>query len=338
MSRYSLWLRSYNEKRNIILEKLRKYKEKVSEIKKMLSTEKFILPVFEYKGDINSLKMCFVDGGQGIDELLGCVTYYIRASGLFLHQKKKFFLRASDFGILEYEDNTNDRIELLRSIMEIEIAEKCIQEYSPGYVFLDGSLHVNFSKREIPCEEYKIFRKKFFRLLKNAYENGVHLCGISEDSRSRLLVNNLESRYGIKFPSFMTDSSMLKFFTGSERFVTKEFTPEPKFNFENSNGIKPVNFPTVYLQPNAFSNPLRIDVPSWEKNLPEIISIIVKLSKGSKWYGYPYPLYLAHLDAKIENKQAEWNTLQIAHYVLRNDPEIYDAILKEKRRKLRPRG
>lgn len=338
MSRYSLWLQSYNSKKNSILEKLKKYKEKINEIKTMLSAKKFIMPVFEYHKDLNSLKMFFVDGGQGIDELLGCVTYYIRASGLFLYQKKKFFLRASDFGILEYDDNTNDRIELLRSIMEIEIADRCIQKYSPEYVFLDGSLYVNSSKREISCEEYKIFRKKFFRLLKNAYDKKVHLCGISEDSRSRLLINNLENKYGIKFPSFMTDSSMLKFFSGSEKFVTKEFTPEPKFNFENSNEIKNVNFPTVYLQPNAFSNPLRIDVPNWEKNFQEIISIIVKLSKGSKWYGYPYPLYLVHLDAKIENKQAEWNTLQIAHYVLRNDPEIYDAILKEKRRKLRPKG
>jgi len=279
--------------------------------------------------------MCFVDGGEGIEDLLGCSVYYIRASGLLLHKKRKIFVRDSDLGIMRHDDDTKERIELLRSIMEIGIAEKCIQEYSPEYLFLDGSLYVNSNKREISCPEYEIFKKKFSRLLKKSYENKIHLCGISEDSKSRLLMNHLESKHGLKFPSFMTDSSILKFFAGDKKFVTKKFIPEFKFNLQNNSHA--INFPTVYLQPTPLSNPLRIDFPNWEKEIDKIVGIIAALSKGSRWYGYPYPLYLVHLDAKIEKKQSEWSTLQIMSKITKDAPEMYESIFRKNRRASRPK-
>jgi len=334
MSRYSLWLKKYDDKKKTILEDLNRYKKSIQEIQEKLSIEELIFPVSEYEKPTESLNMCFVDGGEGLEELLGCAIYYIRASGLLLHQKKEKFVRDSDLGILRHDENTKERVELLRAIMEIDIAERCILEHAPEYVFLDGSLYVNSSKREVQCPEYEIFRKKFSRLLKLSQERKIHLCGISEDSQSRLLMNHLVSKHDIKFPSFMTDSSMLKFFAGDKKFVTKEFVPESKFQFQNNSHA--INFPTVYLQPTRVSNPLRIDVPGWEKKFPEIISLIAALSKGSRWYGYPCPLYLVHLDAKIEKKQSEWNTLQIVHHISRDDPKMYDAIFRKNRRASRP--
>jgi len=73
------------------------------------------------------------------------------------------------------------------------------------------------------------------------------------------------------------------------------------------------------------SNPLRIDVPDWEKDFDGIIRLILQLSRGSKQYGYPMPLYLAHLDARIEQKHAEWSTTQLIHYLSKNDPELYET-------------
>jgi len=336
---YALWLKKYEEKRKNILENLKRYKKEINDIKSKLTDEKIISDVPEYddKNDIKLRKLCFVDGGEGVEELLGCVIYYIRASALFLHYKNEKFVRNLDVGILKYDDNTKERVELLRGIMEFDVAEKCIKENSPEYVFLDGSLYVNSKKREVECKEYGIFMKKFSRLLRLCKDRNIHLCGISEDSQSRLLINYLSFKRDIKFPSFMTDSTMLKIFAGNRKFVTKEFVPESKFEFQNNSQL--VKFPTIYLQPTPLSNPLRIDIPNWEKKkFKEIISIIVKLSRGSKWYGYPYPLYLVHLDAKIEKKQTEWNTRQIIHHITKDDPELYDTIFKKKRRSVRPEG
>lgn len=342
-SYYSIWLEKYKTKCKRILKDLSEYKKEVADIKKKIFENDLILPINVINEELNE-KLCFVDGGEGIEELFGGVIYFIRASGLIFSEENEKFVRDLDIGILNYDDYTKERVELLRAIMELDVAEKCIQEHSPEFLFLDGSLYVNSSKREIPCEEFQIYRKKFFRLLKLSKAEEVHLCGISEDSRSRLLLNHLSLKHKVKFPKFMTDSSVLRMLAKNKEFVTKEFFPEQKFEFnsesleenreKNSNTIK---FPTLYIQPTSLSNPLRVDVPNWEKRIDKIISLIVKLSKGSKKFGYPYPLYLVHLDAKIEKKHSNWSTMQIIHHIFKNDPELYDAILREKRRGMRPK-
>jgi hypothetical protein len=325
------------------------YKKDIEKIKKEIAVEKnLILPLPDFEKTQHREKLCFIDGGEGIEELLGGVIYFIRASGLLLKESKhEKFVRDLDIGLLNYDDHTKERVEFLRAIMEFDIAMKCIKEHSPEYVFLDGSLYVNASKREIPCKEFQVYRKKFLRLLKLSKSKGVRLCGVSEDSRSRLLLHYLSSKYNIKFPKFMTDSGVLRILAGNKKFMTSVFIPKSKFEFNNSGeeekekkSSKAIYFPTLYIQPTPFSNPLRIDVPSWDEgdNFIDIISLIVKLSKGSKWYGYPTPLYLVHLDAKIEKKQIEWCSKQIIHHITREDEGLYDTILRSKRRSVRPGG
>lgn len=338
MRHYSLWLDRYKSRRDQILRNLKAYKDEVNLIKKIISDKKLILPLNETSADITE-RMCFVDGGEGITELLGASVYFIRASGLILDKigntPKEEFIRDLDIDMIDYDEHTKERVEFLRSAMEFDVAMRCIEGYNPGYIFIDGSLYVNSGKRPVECSEYHLYRKKFSRLLKLCKNKEIHIVGVSEDSQSRLFINYLSMKYGIKFPRFMTDSSILRLISKNTKFRTIEFTPQPIFE---SDSPLTISFPTVYIQPTSLSNPLRIDVPDWEQDFNGIIDLIVKLSKGSKQYGYPLPLYLAHLDARIEEKQTEWSTKQIIHHISREDPELYDTILRERRRGFRPKS
>lgn len=340
MRHYSIWIDRYNKKRESLLNDLKGYKKGVDSINGAISDKNLILPLDKTKPEIKA-RMCFIDGGEGIRELLGAAIYFIRASGLILDRRKEGidekFVRDLDMGILDYDDYTKERVELLRGAMESDVAIRCIKEHDPEYVFIDGSLYVNSRKRPVDCEEYNIYRKKFVRLLKLCKEKKAHIVGVSEDSRSRLFMNYLSMKYHIEFPRFMTDSSILRLLTKNTCYRTVEFTPQSKFEAEDKlNSTLTASFPTAYIQPTKLSNPLRVDVPDWEHEFSEVIRLIVQLSKGSKQYGYPMPLYLAHLDARIEQKHADWSTTQLIHYISKNDPELYDTILKERRRSYRP--
>jgi len=233
--------------------------------------------------------------------------------------------------VIEYDDHTKEKVELLRGAMEFSTAIECIEKHKPEYLFIDGSLYVNSTRKAIECPEYEIYRKKFSRLLRLSRENLIRLVGVSEDSKSKLFGNYLSAEYGVKFPRFMTDSSILKILAGNRKYRTIEFKPMQKFESDLT-----VSFPTAYLQPTPLSNPLRIDVPDWEQDFDQVISLIAELSKGSRHYGYPIPLYLVHLDARIESKQLEWSTNQLIHYISKSELGLYETILQKTRRAFRP--
>lgn len=341
MNHYSIWLEKYAGNRESLLGSLKEHKQAIESLKGAVADKNLVLPL-DTNGcyEINA-RMCFVDGGEGIRELLGAAIYFIRASGLLLErtggQQKEKFIRDLDMNILEYDDYTKDRVDFLRSMMEFDVAEKCVEEHSPEYLFIDGSLYVNFRKRPVDCEEYNLCRKKFVRLLKLCRKRGTHIIGVSEDSRSRLFISHLSGKYNIRFPRFLTDAAVLRMLAGNSRFRSMIFTPQARIEAEDdTNGSFSVSFPTVYIQPTEVSNPLRIDVPDWETEFDNIIRLIVQLSKGSKQYGYPMPLYLAHLDARIEQKHADWSTNQLIHYLSKHDPDLYESVLRERRHARRP--
>lgn len=334
-SRYSLWLEKYKKNKSTILRDLKNCQKGVEKLKDIIpQEEELLLPIPNFQSQQQS--SCFVDGGEGIEELLGGVIYFIRASGLLWEKLKggrvkQKFIRNLDLGILKYDDYAKERVEFLRAGLEIDIAMRCLEEYSPHYLFLDGSLEVNSNSKKILGQEGEVYRKKFSRLLRVAKSKGVRLCGISEDSHSRLFLRHLSHKYAVKFPPFMTDCSFLKMLAGNKKFMTPSFLP--------GFSLASANFSTLYLQPTPLSTPLRIDVPPWEAaNFPEIVSFVTQLSQGSKNYGYPLPLYLVHLDAKIGKKQSLWSTKQIIHHIFKDDPQLYDSVLREKRRDLRPKG
>jgi hypothetical protein len=339
MGHFSVWLDRYEGCRDRISDDLRNYKAQIDSVRDKISDRGLILPLKTPEKEINA-RMCFVDGGEGIRELLGAAIYFIRASGLVMDKSsrgKEKFVRDLDIDIIDYDEYTKERVELLRGAMEFDVALKCAEDHSPEYLFLDGSLYVNSRKKPIECEEYPVYRKKFVRLLKLCKKNSIHVLGVSEDSKSRLFANYLAIKYDIKFPRFMTDSCILRILKKNDVYRTVEFTPQSRFESDDKlTSTLIASFPTVYVQPTQLSSPLRVDVPDWERDFDKIISLIVQLSKGSKQYGYPLPLYLVHLDARIKKKHADWCAQQLIHYISRKDIDLYNSILHETRRGLRP--
>jgi len=336
-----MWLKQYRGCRDRILMELRNYRAEIDAVKDKIKEKNLIIEL-EPDDKISGGLMCFVDGGEGIREVLGATIYIIKASALVLEKKdgklgKERFVREVDMGLLDYGEHTKERIELLRSAMEFDTAIKALEQHNPTHLFIDGSLHVCSRRRPVECDEYLIYRKKYIRLLKKCRQDKIHVVGVSEDSKSKLFINYLSTKYDIRIPRFMTDSSILKMLSESARYRTVEFTPCSRFAPESGiNSSLISSFPTVYMQPTYMSNPLRIDVPAWEGDFSGIYSLVLELCQGSRSYGYPLPMYLAHLDARVDKKQAEWSTKQLLHHLSREEPSLMDSILCKTRRDRRP--
>ncbi|MFH1403507.1 MAG: DNA double-strand break repair nuclease NurA [Candidatus Altiarchaeota archaeon] len=341
MRHYSLWMDKYSLRRKQITDKFDELRGKVSEIRMKIPEEDLFCRL-DYADEDKKHRMAFIDGGEGIRELMGVGIYFIRASGLLLttnngSDEGELFERDLDLNMIDYDENLKDRVELLREGMEFDVALQCAKKHRPEYVFLDGSLYVKARRQPVKCGEYMVYRKKFVRLLKYCKDNDIHLIGVSEDSKSKLMLNYLSSRYGITFPDYMTDSTILRILSGNKMARTIQFTPKSRFEADDRiTSTLTATFPTAYIQPTEIANPMRIDAPDWEQDFDYCIRLIATLSKGSKGYGYPIPLYIAHLDARIKSSQTEWTATQIANYVSKKDPLLGDAIMRKTRRILRP--
>ena len=340
MRHLGLWLDRYELRRGQILDRWASLAQVVGEMKPTIPYE-MVFQKLDGGGE-SGQKMCFIDGGEGIRELIGLGVYFIRASGLTLcgdkgGQDGELFIRDLDMNMIDYDDHLKERVDLLRDCMEYDVAIRCVQENKPDMLFLDGSLHVKAGRRPVDCYEYELYRKKLSRLFRMCKAENVRIIGVSEDSRSRLFTHHLSDEYGVKFPRHMTDSTILRILSANGGYMTQEFMP--KYGLETEGGIVEGltrGFKTAYMQPDSFANPLRIDAPDWEEDLAGAIQTIASLCRGSGHYGYPIPLYMAHLDARISPAQMDWTVKQIVSYVSKRDCVLADAVLKRTRRCDRP--
>ncbi|MFH0862170.1 MAG: DNA double-strand break repair nuclease NurA [Candidatus Altiarchaeota archaeon] len=340
MGHYGLWLDRYELRRGQILDKWSNLAHIVEEMRPTIPSELVFKKLLE--GGETRGKMCFIDGGEGLRELLGLGVYFIRASGLTLcadesGPRGELFIRDLDMNMLDYDDHMKDRVDLLRDGMEYDVAMRCVQEHKPEMLVLDGSLHVKAGRRPVDCLEYELYRKKYSRLLRLCKREGVRIIGVSEDSRSRLFTRHLTDEYGVTFPKHMTDSTILRILSTNGGYMTREFMP--KYGQETAGGITggiTKGFRTAYMQPYSLANPLRIDAPDWEEDLTQAVQTIACLCRGSGHYGYPLPLYLAHMDAKISSAQMDWTVKQIVSYISKRDDILADAVMKPTRRCDRP--
>lgn len=326
MRHFDLWIKKFNLRKAQISEVLSEHQKSVESLKGRIPCAEVFAPLKEFDGS-GRKSMCFVDGGEGYRELLGAGLYFVRASSLFMSEEVgERFVRDLDLGVISYDDNTKDRVELLREALEFEVALKTITEYNPAYVFLDGSLYVKSSRKQIECREYSGYAQKFGELVDCARDAGACLVGVSEDTKSRLFKHYLSSRYGVAFPEYFTDPTILSMLSPYVRYRTITLSPK-------SNGVV---YPTAYMNVNELSSPLRVDVLQDDGRFGEVLSLILYLSRGSKRFGYPLPLYLAHLDARIRPKHADWSARQLKHYSLKENPCLGGALFRERRREIRP--
>jgi len=318
-------MQAYEKRRDEITGALEVYSKKMLEVRRHVPVKEVFSDVTEGKAGKKKLA-CFVDGGEGFRELLGAGAYFIRASALLLGgDGKEEFLRDLDLGVISYDEHTKERVELLREAMECRLALKAARERAPEIVFLDGSLHVKNSLKPLDCLEYEDARSAMTDLLVHCKNEGVRLVGVSEDSKSRQLMRFLNKKYNAKFPAFMTDPMVVELLASERACRSVEFTPP-------SGGT---SFKTAYVKPSKTARPLRVDAPEWEQDFDGLLAEVVTLSKGSRGYGYPLPLYLAHLDARITPKHADWATTRLQSHVTKNNPKFGKALLGSARRSRR---
>ena len=316
-----MWMHAYEKRREEITSALEVYSKKVLEVKQRVPVKEVFTDVTD--GEAGSKKLaCFVDGGEGFRELLGAGAYFIRASALVWGDGSQEFLRDLDLGVISYDEHTKERVELLREAMECRLALKAVRERKPELIFLDGSLHVKNSLKPLDCKEYEDARSALAELLDYAKNEGVRLAGVSEDSKSRQLLRFLNKKFHAKFPAFMTDPMIMELLAGERAARSVEFVPP-------SGGTA---FKTAYLKPSATARPLRVDAPEWEQDFDGVISEVAALSRGSRGYGYPLPLYLAHLDARITPKHADWASTRLQSHVMKNNPKFGKALMGSARR------
>jgi hypothetical protein len=335
MRHYSLWLDKYERRRAQILSDWGGLAREVADASLKIPHELLFHELSPIEPDSG---MCFVDGGEGLRELLGVGAYFIRASGLVLSCDSgngELFVRELDMNLMDYDDHIKERVELLRDGMEYDVALRCVEEHKPGILFMDGSLYVKARRKPLNCLEYEFYRKKYNRLLKTCKKEGVRLVGVSEDSKSRLFMHHLSGEYKVKFPKHMTDSTILRILSKGGSYRTQEFTPPTGLETGEPDGLG-AGFPTAYLQPAETANPLRVDVPAWETDFNGILSLIAGLCRGSGHYGYPIPLYLAHMDAHIPPSQMDWTVRQLVSYISKHDARLASTVLKPTRRTERP--
>ncbi len=340
MRHLSLWLDKYSKRRSQILDSWSGFARAVDEMRLRMPRER-VFSEFDASGEPEG-RLAFVDGGEGLRELMGLGMYFIRASGLVLShgadcRQGELFVRDLDMNVIGYDDHVKERVELLRDSMEYDVAIRCIEEHRPRMLFLDGSLYVKAKRKPLECMEYELYRKRFARLLRLARKEHVKLVGVSEDSRSRLLAHHLASEHKARFPKHMTDSTILRILSGGGGYRSIGFTPEARFEDGGAGEGMSYRFPTCYVQPTELSNPLRVDVPDWDSSLDEAASLTARLCRGSGAYGYPLPMYLAHLDAHIPPHQMDWTVTQMVSYLAKKDPLLAHGVLGKTRRGSRPK-
>lgn len=329
MRHLDLWLEKYRERAVEIQDELEQYGYWVAGLRKRLEGIRITQPVKEVK---SMEKACFIDGGEGLHELLGFGIYFTRATGIIGNGEGYGFLREMDLNVIEHGEFMKEYVELQREIQELNIALKAVDEGCERIV-LDGSLFVKSSIKLIDHPESGEYIEKLRLLTDLCREKNISLMGVSEDSKSRLLTRKLSIQMDLAVPSSLTDSTLLRIIGGDGVFQTDVFQPRIKTHLKGCSGTC---FPTAYLQPTRISNPLRIDFLEGEENIRELLGWIYGLSKSSKSYGFPLPLYLAHVDSHLKSKHVEWTSRQIIKQALKTQPELGDALLRDTRKNSRP--
>jgi len=308
---------------------LEEYGRWVSGLKNALTGVNLISDVAE--SDYNG-KSAYVDGGEGFYELLGSGFYFIRSTALVDDGGEHFFIRDLDLDLIEYGDNTDERVSLKREIMEFDTALKTVED-GCSLLVLDGSVHVKLTQPKVDCPEYPEYVEKARRLVDECAKKNVSIIGVSEDSRSRILTNQVGAQIDLRIPSSLTDSSLLKIVGGEKVFKSRTFNAV----CDESVLGKRISTPTLYLQPTPVSHPLRIDFMDGEENIEALTGFIYKLSRQSRNYGYPLPLYIAHLDCALKPEHVEWCARLMIKNALKFRPELSRAILGDTRRNMRPK-
>lgn len=225
-------------------------------------------------------------------------------------------------GALE-NDEYNCSKSLLRLREEVKAAKSIIEEHSPQYCFLDGSIIPQYADK--PRKDSKVeslygkILNDFQDLYETAEQNKCDLIACVEDSRGSrfrtIVQEEILSKEKVLNPELLEnifDSSLLDYLleVGERSFAfkySKSISEHPilmDYDKKWSTSIY-----ALYLKPAPYDRPLRIEFINRKNNLTEyadrIASVAYSLSSMHREYAYPSVLIEADLRARLKPEEID---------------------------------
>lgn len=216
------------------------------------------------------------------------------------------------------KDEELQSVSLERLKEEIMTSIEIIKKYKPNYLFIDGSIVLQYQdkprKDSDLTSDYKSMINLFEELYGIAQENSTILISTIEDSRGNRF-NQITSSFVNSFSSkkelsYLSDTAILDYLLlKKERTFSFPYTQDIESHAILKDYSKKwsKNIFVFYLKPSEFDFPLRVeficlDNSKLKKVSDEIASIVYKLSSLYREYAYPSILIEADLRARLNEK------------------------------------
>ena len=212
---------------------------------------------------------------------------------------------------------------LLRLKEEVNAAINILEQHSPEYFFLDGSIVPQYPDKPRKDSKVNLLYRDIIHLFQKLYEtaekNNCEVVGCVEDSRGSRIRSIVQEQILQRNPllssealEHLYDSSILDYLLNvGERSLafrySKEISQHPiLMDFEERWGK---NLYGCYLKPVPLDKPLRIEFIHSKGNLTEkankLASVVYGMSSSHREYAYPSVLIEADLRARLKPEEIE---------------------------------
>ncbi|HLD57864.1 MAG TPA: DNA double-strand break repair nuclease NurA [archaeon] len=312
-----------------LAESLRESEDKRRDLAEFLRSKNSDTKLFkriEPEKSLDKVKIVGIDGGIVRKALHGFDFILARAAGVCFEYNQDKIVNASYFPskfpsprafTLEAISDIDYAYfsSITRQKIEIETAIKCIAEFKPSILLLDGSIVPHHttkpSSTSLAYKEYEELMSAYQQLYQEAEDSDVLLAGVIEDSRSERFCDLVKEIFAKKEPNphfdilNKTRDSNLLFWALSEHErtatfpYTKEIEQHPILkDFEKR------NFFSFYLKTAKFDRPVKVDFLN--KDLDDkLASILLAISGQHSHYGFPSVLIEADNVAKLSEQEVE---------------------------------
>ena len=220
------------------------------------------------------------------------------------------------------EDEAEQSKSLMRLREEVKATKKIIEQHSPKYCFIDGSIVPQYQdkprKDSVISGHYAGIIRDFESLYELAEEKNCKIIATVEDSRGSrfrsILQEEVLAKEALCEPEKldgMFDSALLDYFLEvGERSCaftyTKNIKQHPVLQDFSEKWSKRIH--GLYIKPSLFDRPLRVEFltnGSLSKTADEVASVAFALSSLHREYAYPSVLIEADLCAKLKPDEVD---------------------------------
>lgn len=317
-----------------LIKEIRLSEERRKKLAKIIRNSEIFHSEFLEKGlikKVESFKGDFVVGGidsgllqkslHGIDLILirtVGVVYYFNNGKL---NDVKYYSPSSFFEPIIFQDPFSD-IELdqatnvIRQRKEVSIAEKIIKEFSPDFVFMDGSVLPHYipsvDKDSLLYPHYKAMIEAYKRLFSVAKNSKSILAGIIEDSRASRFCNLISESLKLDRELLIIlekskDTNLLDYVLEKGERTSSFYYVSPLTTISNPlfKDFDLRDFASFYIKLSSFDFPIRVDFLNDKQDSPNKIASVLSSLVVSEEYSMPSILIEADIRARLSERELE---------------------------------